>query len=109
VPVNCATLGGDILENELFGHERGAFTGANERKKGLFELADGGTFLLDEIAEMDLSTQAKLLRVLERSEFRRVGGTAKVKVDLSIIAATNRNPEDAIAAGRPRGPLPLPS
>jgi DNA-binding NtrC family response regulator len=105
VPVNCATLGGDILENELFGHERGAFTGANERKKGLFELADGGTFLLDEIAEMDLSTQAKLLRVLERSEFRRVGGTAKVKVDLSIIAATNRSLEDAIAAGRFREDL----
>ncbi len=105
VPVNCATLGGDILENELFGHERGAFTGANERKKGLFELADGGTFLLDEIAEMDLSTQAKLLRVLERSEFRRVGGTAKVKVDLSIIAATNRNLEDAIVAGRFREDL----
>ncbi|ABS27956.1 sigma-54 dependent transcriptional regulator [Anaeromyxobacter sp. Fw109-5] len=105
VPVNCATLGRDILENELFGHERGAFTGANERKKGLFELADGGTFLLDEIAEMDLSTQAKLLRVLERSEFRRVGGTAKVKVDLSIVAATNRNLEEAIAAGRFREDL----
>jgi len=105
VPVNCATLGRDILENELFGHERGAFTGANERKKGLFELADGGTFLLDEIADMDLSTQAKLLRVLERSEFRRVGGTAKVKVDLSIVAATNRNLEEAIAAGRFREDL----
>jgi DNA-binding NtrC family response regulator len=105
VPVNCATLGREILENELFGHERGAFTGANERKKGLFELADGGTFFLDEIAEMDVSTQAKLLRVLERSEFRRVGGTAKVKVDLSIIAATNRDLEDAIAAGRFREDL----
>jgi DNA-binding NtrC family response regulator len=105
VPVNCATLGREILENELFGHERGAFTGANERKKGLFELADGGTFFLDEIAEMDVSTQAKLLRVLERSEFRRVGGTAKVKVDLSIIAATNRDLEEAIAAGRFREDL----
>jgi DNA-binding NtrC family response regulator len=105
VPVNCATLGREILENELFGHERGAFTGANERKKGLFELADGGTFFLDEIAEMDVSTQAKLLRVLERSEFRRVGGTAKVKVDLSIIAATNRDLESAIAAGRFREDL----
>jgi DNA-binding NtrC family response regulator len=105
VPVNCATLGRDILENELFGHERGAFTGANERKKGLFELADGGTFFLDEIAEMDLSTQAKLLRVLERSEFRRVGGTGKVKVDLSIVAATNRDLEEAIAAGRFREDL----
>jgi DNA-binding NtrC family response regulator len=105
VPVNCATLGREILENELFGHERGAYTGANERKRGLFELADGGTFFLDEIADMDISTQAKLLRVLERSEFRRVGGTAKVKVDLSIIAATNRNLEDAIAAGRFREDL----
>ncbi len=105
VPVNCATLGREILENELFGHERGAFTGANERKRGLFELADGGTFFLDEIADMDISTQAKLLRVLERNEFRRVGGTAKVKVDLSIIAATNRSLEDAIAAGRFREDL----
>jgi DNA-binding NtrC family response regulator len=105
VPVNCATLGREILENELFGHERGAFTGANERKKGLFELADGGTFFLDEIAEMDVATQAKLLRVLERGEFRRVGGTGKVKVDLSIVAATNRDLEEAIAAGRFREDL----
>jgi transcriptional regulator with PAS, ATPase and Fis domain len=99
VPVNCATLGHDILENELFGHERGAFTGANERKKGLFELADGGTLFLDEVGEMDVSTQARLLRVLERNEFRRVGGTAKLKVDLSVIAATHRNLEEAIALG----------
>jgi DNA-binding NtrC family response regulator len=103
--VNCATLGREILENELFGHERGAFTGANERKRGLFELADGGTFFLDEIAEMDIATQAKLLRVLERSEFRRVGGTGKVKVDLSIIAATNHDLEQAISAGRFREDL----
>jgi DNA-binding NtrC family response regulator len=99
VPINCATLGREILENELFGHERGAFTGANERKKGLFEMADGGTLMLDEIGELDPSTQAKLLRVLERNEFRRVGGTTKVRVDLGIIAATNRNLEDAIASG----------
>jgi DNA-binding NtrC family response regulator len=105
VPVNCATLGREILENELFGHERGAFTGADERKRGLFELADGGTFFLDEIAEMDVSTQAKLLRVLERNEFRRVGGTAKVKVDLNVIAATNRDLEASIAAGRFREDL----
>jgi DNA-binding NtrC family response regulator len=105
VPLNCATLGRELLENELFGHERGAFTGANERKKGLFELADGGTLFLDEIAEMDPSTQAKLLRVLERNEFRRVGGTEKVKVDLSVIAATNRNLPDLIAAGRFREDL----
>jgi DNA-binding NtrC family response regulator len=105
VPLNCATLGRELLENELFGHERGAFTGANERKKGLFELADGGTLFLDEIAEMDPSTQAKLLRVLERNEFRRVGGTAKVKVDLSVVAATNRNLSDLIAVGRFREDL----
>jgi DNA-binding NtrC family response regulator len=105
VPVNCATLGREMLENELFGHERGAYTGANERKKGLFELADGGTFFLDEIAEMDVSTQAKLLRVLERGEFRRVGGTAKVKVDLSIVAATNRDLGRAISEGRFREDL----
>jgi len=105
VPVNCATLGHEILENELFGHERGAFTGATDRKKGLFELADGGTLLLDEIGEMDPSTQAKLLRVLERNEFRRVGGTAKVKVDLSVIAATHRNLEDAIRTGKFREDL----
>jgi DNA-binding NtrC family response regulator len=105
VPLNCATLGREILENELFGHERGAFTGANDRKKGLFELADGGTLFLDEIAELDPSTQAKLLRVIERNEFRRVGGTAKIKVDLSLIAATNRNLEEAIIAKRFREDL----
>jgi DNA-binding NtrC family response regulator len=105
VPLNCATLGRDILENELFGHERGAFTGANERKKGLFELADGGTLFLDEIGELDPSTQAKLLRVIERNEFRRVGGTGKVKVDLSLIAATNRNLEEAVASKRFREDL----
>ncbi len=105
VPVNCATLGRELLENELFGHERGAFTGATERKKGLFELADGGTLFLDEIGEMDPSTQAKLLRVLERNEFRRVGGTDKVKVDLSLIAATHRNLADGIASGKFREDL----
>jgi DNA-binding NtrC family response regulator len=105
VPLNCATLGREILENELFGHERGAFTGADERKKGLLELADGGTLFLDEIGEMDPSTQAKILRVLERHEFRRVGGMNKIKVDLSIIAATNRNLEEAIAEGQFREDL----
>ena len=105
VPLNCATLGREILENELFGHEKGAFTGANERKKGLFELADGGTLFLDEIAEMDPGTQAKLLRVLERNEFRRVGGTVKVKVDLTVIAATNRKVDEALRAGKLREDL----
>jgi DNA-binding NtrC family response regulator len=105
VPLNCATLGRELLENELFGHERGAFTGADDRKKGLFELADGGTLFLDEIAEMDPATQAKLLRVLERNEFRRVGGTGKVKVDLSVLAATNRNIDEAIRGGKFREDL----
>jgi len=105
VPLNCATLGRDILENELFGHERGAFTGANERKSGLLELADGGTLFLDEIGEMDVATQAKLLRVLERNEFRRVGGTQKVRVDLAVIAATNRDLEQDVDAGRFREDL----
>jgi transcriptional regulator with GAF, ATPase, and Fis domain len=105
VPINCATLGRDLLENELFGHERGAFTGAHEKKRGLFELADGGTLFLDEIGELDPSTQAKLLRVLERNAFRRVGGTALVNVDLSVVAATNRNLEEAIAAKRFREDL----
>jgi DNA-binding NtrC family response regulator len=105
VPLNCATLGRELLENELFGHEKGAFTGAGERKKGLFEMADGGTLFLDEISEMDPSTQAKLLRVLERSEFRRVGGTGKVKVDLSVLAATNRNLDEALRQGRLREDL----
>jgi transcriptional regulator with PAS, ATPase and Fis domain len=94
-----------LLENELFGHERGGFTGAHERKRGLFELADGGTLFLDEIGELDPSTQAKLLRVLERNAFRRVGGTTLVNVDLSVIAATNRNLEEAIAAKKFREDL----
>jgi DNA-binding NtrC family response regulator len=98
-------LGRDLLENELFGHERGAFTGAHERKRGLFELADGGTLFLDEIGELDPSTQAKLLRVLERNAFRRVGGTTLVNVNLSVVAATNRNLEEAIAAKRFREDL----
>jgi DNA-binding NtrC family response regulator len=105
IPLNCATLGRDLLENELFGHEKGAFTGATERKTGLLELADGGTLFLDEIGEMDPSTQAKLLRVLERNEFRRVGGTEKVKVDLSVVAATNRDLDEAIQAKRFREDL----
>ncbi len=105
VPLNCATLGRELLESELFGHERGAFTGAIERKRGLFEHADGGTLFLDEIGEMDLGLQAKLLRVLERHEFRRVGGTDKVKVDLSLVAASNRDLEAAIQAGRFRADL----
>jgi DNA-binding NtrC family response regulator len=96
VAVNCASLSDDILENELFGHERGAFTGANERKRGVFEVADGGTLFLDEVSEMGLRCQAKLLRAIERKEFRRVGGTSKVKVDVRIISATNTDLERAV-------------
>jgi transcriptional regulator with PAS, ATPase and Fis domain len=98
VAINCASLSDEILENELFGHERGAFTGANERKAGVFEIADGGTLLLDEVGEMGLRCQAKLLRVLERKEFRRVGGTSKIKVDIRIIGATNTDLERAVEA-----------
>ncbi|HZV00659.1 MAG TPA: sigma-54 dependent transcriptional regulator [Planctomycetota bacterium] len=105
VPLNCAAVARDIVENELFGHEKGAFTGANERKRGLFELADRGTLFLDEIGEMELSTQAKLLRVLERNEFRRVGGSGKIKVDVNVVAASNRNLATAIAEGRFRKDL----
>jgi DNA-binding NtrC family response regulator len=105
VPVNCATLGKELLENELFGHERGAFTGAHTQKKGLLELADGGTIFLDEIGEMDSSTQAKLLRVLERSELRRVGGTTKLKINVNVVAATNQDLRTAIASGRFREDL----
>jgi DNA-binding NtrC family response regulator len=98
VAVNCASLSDEILENELFGHERGAFTGANERKPGVFEVADGGTLFLDEVGEMGLRCQAKLLRAIERKEFRRVGGTSKVKVDVRIIAATNSDLQRAVEA-----------
>jgi len=105
VPVNCAALSGEILENELFGHERGAFTSANERKIGMLEVADGGTLLLDEINEMSLSVQAKLLRVLERRAFRRLGGTKRVNVDLRILAATNVDLEAEVAARRFRDDL----
>jgi DNA-binding NtrC family response regulator len=105
VPVNCATLGKELLENELFGHERGAFTGAHAQKKGLLELANGGTVFLDEIGEMDSGTQAKLLRVVERSELRRVGGTVKLKIDVNVVAATNQDLRTAIASGRFREDL----
>ena len=104
-PQNCATLSSELLESELFGHERGAFTGAHSQKQGLFEVADGGTLFLDEIAEMDLRTQAKLLRALEQSRFRRLGGTSVVTVDVGIIAATNRPLAELVAEGRFREDL----
>jgi DNA-binding NtrC family response regulator len=106
VAINCAAIPETLIESELFGHERGAFTGATERRLGCFELADGGTLFLDEIAEMDNSTQAKLLRVLQESSFRRVGGgKAEVQVDVRVIAATNRVPTDAMAQGQLREDL----
>lgn len=91
IKVNCAALSENLLESELFGHERGAFTGADARRIGRFELADGGTLLLDEISEISPNIQAKLLRVLEQEEFERVGGSKTLKVDVRIIATTNRN------------------
>jgi two-component system response regulator HydG len=91
IPVNCAALPETLLESELFGYERGAFTGAMARKQGRFELADGGTLLLDEAGDLSLATQAKLLRVLQEGEFERLGGTKALKVDVRIVAATNHD------------------
>ena len=91
VIVDCGTLGESLIESELFGHEKGAFTGATSMKKGLFEAADGGTLLIDEIGELPLSLQTKLLRVLESGTIRRIGGTDYIKVDVRVIAATNKN------------------
>jgi DNA-binding NtrC family response regulator len=105
VPINCATLSDPILENELFGHEKGAFTSADQPKPGVMETADGGTLFLDEVSEMGLRCQAKLLRAIERREFRRVGGTRKIKVNLRVVAASNVRLEDSVAAGRFRADL----
>jgi len=99
VCLNCAALSETLLESELFGHEKGAFTGATERKSGKFEAAHRGTLLLDEIGEMSPAIQAKFLRVLEGHPFERVGGSARVQVDVRVVAATNRNLEEAVAAG----------
>jgi DNA-binding NtrC family response regulator len=105
ITVNCAALPETLLESELFGHEKGAFTGAAERRLGRFELADGGTIFLDEIGEIPLSTQVKLLRVLESRSFFRVGGTQPIKVNVRVIAATNRALRDAVALGEFRDDL----
>ena len=99
VGVNCAALAETLLESELFGHEKGAFTGALAARKGRLEIADGGTLFLDEIAELSPALQVKLLRVLQEREFERVGGTRTIKVNVRLIAATNKNLEEAIAAG----------
>ena len=105
IAVNCAALAETLLESELFGHEKGAFTGAAERRLGRFELADGGTIFLDEIGEIPASTQVKLLRVLENRTFFRVGGTQPIKVDVRVVAATNLNLRDAVHLGNFRDDL----
>lgn len=99
IKVNCAALPENLLESELFGHEKGAFTGASGRRRGRFELAHGGTLFLDEIADMSLTTQAKILRVLQEGEFERLGGEQTIRVDVRIVAATNRNLESEIERG----------
>jgi Nif-specific regulatory protein len=105
IAVNCAALNESLLESELFGHEKGSFTGAIAQKKGRLEIADGGTVFLDEIGELTPTLQVKLLRVLQEREFERVGGTITIKVDLRLIAATNKNLEEAIEAGQFRQDL----
>ena len=117
VTLNCGALPENLFESELFGYEKGAFTGATTNKMGRFELADGGTLLLDEVGELSLKSQVDFLRVLETKEFRRLGGTKVVKVDTRIVAATNRNLEEAVKEGAFREdlyyrlnvvPIPLP-
>jgi DNA-binding NtrC family response regulator len=105
VAVNCAAIPETLIESEIFGHEKGAFTGAVERRAGCFELANGGTLLLDELGEMPIATQAKLLRVLEERKLRRLGARTEQDVDVRVLAATNRNPGDAVADGHLRPDL----
>ncbi|MBP1752800.1 MAG: two component, sigma54 specific, transcriptional regulator, Fis family [Geobacteraceae bacterium] len=105
VEVNCAAIPEELIESELFGHEKGAFTGAVAQKKGRFDLADGGTIFLDEIGDMSLKTQAKVLRILQERKFERVGGTKTIEVDVRVIAATNKILEDEIRAGNFREDL----
>jgi transcriptional regulator with PAS, ATPase and Fis domain len=105
VAVNCAAIPEALLESEIFGHERGSFTGADGRRRGLFELADGGSLFLDEVAEMAPATQVKLLRVLEERSFRRLGGNEEIRVDVRVLAATNRDPKEALDEGKLREDL----
>jgi DNA-binding NtrC family response regulator len=105
VAINCAALPETLIESELFGHEKGSFTGASERRKGCFEVAQHGTLLLDEIGEMPMLTQAKLLRILEDSKVRRLGGQTEFEVDVRVLAATNKLPEEAVSGGHLREDL----
>ncbi len=105
IRVNCAAIPRDLVESELFGHEKGAFTGATERRRGRFELADGGTLLLDEVGDLSMEAQAKLLRVLETGEFERVGGSEAIRVDVRIVSATHRDLRAESAAGHFREDL----
>ncbi len=105
VDLNCASIPEELFESELFGYEKGAFTGATSRKKGKFELADGGTLFLDEIGEMSIRSQAKLLRVIERGNFTRLGGTQRIEVDVRIVAASNRDLHREVREGRFREDL----
>ena len=105
IAINCAAIPETLIESEIFGHEKGAFTGALERRTGCFELAEGGTLLLDEIGEMPVATQAKLLRVLEDRKLRRLGSKVETTVDVRVLAATNKVPEDAVAHGELRNDL----
>jgi transcriptional regulator with PAS, ATPase and Fis domain len=105
VAINCSAIPETLMESEIFGHERGAFTGAAERRVGCFELADSGTLLLDEIGEMPAPTQAKLLRVLEDRKVRRLGSKTETPVDVRVVAATNKDPEQAVSNGQLRQDL----
>ncbi|MEI7590264.1 MAG: sigma-54 dependent transcriptional regulator, partial [Deltaproteobacteria bacterium] len=105
VEVNCAAIPEELIESELFGHEKGSFTGATARKQGKFEMADGGTIFLDEIADMSPKAQAKTLRILQEKTFERVGGNAIIHTDVRVIAATNKNLEEEMEAGRFRQDL----
>jgi DNA-binding NtrC family response regulator len=105
IAINCAALPETLIESELFGHEKGAFTGASERRAGCFEVSQHGTLLLDEIGEMPMQTQAKLLRILEDSRVRRLGGRSEFEVDVRVVAATNKVPEEAVRGGHLREDL----
>ena len=105
IEVNCAAIPGELIESELFGHEKGSFTGATERKRGKFDLASNGTLFLDEIGDMSLNTQAKILRILQEQRFERVGGSQTIQVDVRVLTATNKNLEEEIANGNFRQDL----